>query len=73
MNFLMRIELTDLTDVELIEVFDLIRSDVLHMKPGSPEWHMGMLSLDNIRYERHRRRALRLTCPRGPSGPGPGF
>ena len=70
MNFISRVELTHLTEVELNELFDLISSEVLHAKPGSVEWQSGMLSLDNMRHERQRRRDLRRLKPRGPGGPG---
>jgi hypothetical protein len=68
MNFITRIELTELDDAELAGLFSLISKELALAKPGSFEWQGAMLSLDSIRHEQaKRRRAIR------PKPGGPGF
>jgi len=66
MNLITRMELTELSEAELAALFALISSELAHAKPGSPEWHSATISLENIRHERAKRRAVIRPQPRGP-------
>jgi hypothetical protein len=63
------IEARDRTYAELVAFFDLITTEFLQAKPGSPEWYNAVASLINIRHELARRRAVARSRPQ-PRGPG---
>ena len=67
MNFITRIELTDLSDAELTALCGLILKELGQATPGSLAYQAAMLSLESIRHEQAKRRhALRPkpTAPR---------
>ena len=66
MNVITRSELARLTEAELSGVFARITREVSDAKPGSREWHDAVISLDNIRHEKARRRMIVRPKPRGP-------
>lgn len=68
MNFITRMELIDLSDVELSGLFGRISRELSQAKPGSVEWQGATISLESIRHEQ----AKRCTVLR-PKPPAPGF
>jgi hypothetical protein len=63
------IEARERTDAELVAFFDLISTEYLQAKPGSPEWYSAAASLINIRHELARRRVVGRSRPQ-PRSPG---
>ena len=73
MFLITRIEIADLDEAGLISLFEQISRELDRVKFGSAEWHVGMLTLDNIRTALvAKRTATPRPRPRGP-GCGPGF
>lgn len=68
MILITRMELTDHSEAELVDLFTRISRVLAHAKPGSLEWQIAMLSLENIRREQAARRAI--VRPKPPRGPG---
>ncbi len=68
MNLITRIELTDLSEAELADLFALISREFAQAEPGSLEWQSCTISLDNIRREQAARRVI--VRPKPPRGPG---
>jgi len=66
MNFLTPTELKQRSDADLVSLYGLILGDLPKARRDSVEWHAAMLSLENIRREQARRRAVRRPTPRGP-------
>ena len=68
MNLITRMELKDLSEAELADLFALISRKLAHAKPGSLEWQSAKLSLENIQREQAARRLI--VRPKPPRGPG---
>lgn len=66
MNVITRTELATLTNAELSGLFARISREVSEAKPQSREWHVAVISLENIRHELAERRVIARPKPRGP-------
>lgn len=66
MYFMMPMELKERSDIELMSLYNAILMELPKMEQGSVRWHMAMLTLDYIRREEQRRRAVTRPKPRGP-------